>query len=179
MDKGAKIALGIVGGLILVGGVSAAIYYGTRKKLDDGNDAGNIGGGGSGGGSGSPSVTVGGMTFNLQQVQDALKSIADATKEKFPLRIGMFGPNIKAMQTALRNKFNQLNVASNGVFDIKTATALKNIKYITLLENTIDDEEFLDIIDGKQKSLSADGLQQGDKQDFWSRPMPSGNYQVI
>lgn len=177
MEKGAKIAL-VVGSIIVVGGISAAIYYGTKNKVTT-TGGGSGGTGGTGGGS-TPNVNVGGMSFNLQDVQDALKSLADATKEKFPLRVGMFGPNIKAMQTALRNKFNQLNVASNGVFDLKTATALKNIKYITLLENTIDDEEFLDIIDGKKKTLSADGdLQQGDKQDFWYAPMPSGNYQVI
>lgn len=178
MEKG-KLALYVGGGLVVAIGISAAIYYGTKKNVTDGG--GNTGGGsGSGSPNGSPNVTVGGMTFNLQQVQDALKSIGDATKEKFPLRVGMFGPNIKSMQNALRNKYNQLNVASNGVFDLKTATALKNIKYITLLENTIDDNEFLDIIDGKQKTLSANGeLQQGDVNDFWNAPMPSGNYQVI
>lgn len=178
MEKG-KLALVVGSGLVLAIGIGVAIYYGTKKNVDAGS--GNTGGGSGGGsGSGSPNVTVGGMSFNLQQVQDALKSIGDATKEKFPLRVGMFGPNIKSMQTALRSKFNQLNVASNGVFDLKTATALKNIKYITLLENTIDDDEFLDIIDGKTKTLSANGeLQQGDVQDFWNAPMPSGNYQVI
>lgn len=175
MEKG-KLALVVGGGLVLAIGIGVAIYYGTKKNVNSGggaNPAGNTG-------SGSPNVTVGGMSFNLQQVQDALKSIGDATKEKFPLRVGMFGPNIKSMQNALRNKYNQLNVASNGVFDLKTATALKNIKYITLLENTIDDDEFLDIIDGKPKTLSANGeLQEGDKMDFWNAPMPSGNYQVI
>lgn len=175
MEKGAKIAL-IVGGIVVVGGISAAIYFGTRKKVTDTGSGGTGGGSGSGGGS---QPGYGGLT--LQQIQDALASVASATKEKFPLRIGMYGPNIKALQTALRNKFNQLNVASDGIFGIKTATALKNIGYITLLENTIDDEEFLDIIDGKKKALSADGgeLQQGDTVDFWNRPMPSGNYPVI
>jgi hypothetical protein len=92
----------------------------------------------------------------------------------------MFGPNIKSMQTALRNKFNQLGVASNGIFDLKTYNALKAIRYADLLNSTIDDEEFLNIIDGVKKTLSADGdLQQGDKNDFWNAPMPSGNYQVI
>lgn len=182
METGAKIGLAVLGiGIAVAAGFG--IYYATQPK---GNTAGNAG---SGGGLGSGSSGNTGVNLNIDQIKQILGTLADATKEKFPLRVGMYGPNIKSMQNALINKFGQTAVKANGIFDIKTATALKNTKYITLLENTIDDNEFLDIIDGVKKTTGtgADGsrstwgadAQQGDSHDFWKLGNMTANYPII
>ncbi len=163
MEKGAKIAL-VVGGIVVAICAAIGIYYATRPKD---TTSGNTGGG-SGDGSGSGGT---GLNLNIDQIKDVLGQFAQATKEKFPFRIGMYGPNIKAMQTALKNKFGQ-DLKTDGIFGVKTFNALKKTGYATLLENTINDEKFLDIIDGKKiTGFSANGAK--------NVLMPSGNYMPI
>ena len=177
MEKGAKIALAITGVVVAIG-AGFGIYYATRTKTTSG---GNTGGGSSGSGGASGN----GLNINIDQIKDVLGQIAAATKEKFPFRVGMYGPNIKAMQTALREKFGQTAVKSDGIFGPKTLTALKNTKYMNNITDTINDEQFLAIIDGVKKNQalgfgpSADGVEAGNSHDFWKAGFVSGNYTVI
>lgn len=142
-----KIALYVVGGLVLAGGVAAAIYYGTRDKVVETTITNTGGGGGA--------VTPPGSGSTLQDVLNNAAIIANQVQafvqEKFPLRVGMKGPNIKLMQDALRTKFNQLTVKSDGLFGVKTFNALKAIGYVTLVNNTVSKEDFDAILAGAKK----------------------------
>ncbi|KKS77435.1 MAG: hypothetical protein UV51_C0007G0033 [Candidatus Woesebacteria bacterium GW2011_GWC1_42_9] len=65
--------------------------------------------------------------------------------EGFPLKQGMKGPKVKEMQDALRTKFNQTNVASDGSFGPITKTALGKAGYPSTLFLT----DFNQLIAGK------------------------------
>lgn len=147
MEKNTKTILYVVGGLALAGGIGAAIYFGTRDKTE------TITGGDTGGGAGSATPPSSGST--IQDVLNNAAIIANQVQafiqEKFPLRAGMKGPNVKLMQDALRTKFNQLAVKSDGLFGVKTFNALKTIGYVTLVNNTVSKDDFDKIIAGVKK----------------------------
>ena len=78
--------------------------------------------------------------------------IQSFTAEKFPLRAGMKGENVKNMQRALVNNFNQFKVKQDGIFGVETFKALKEIGYASLIDNTISQDEYQNIILGVKKA---------------------------
>lgn len=148
-------------GLIIGGSIAAAllisggIYLATRKKTDE---IVAVNTGDHGGSSAPPKETP--IQNALANAQIIAGLVSAFTAEKFPLRVGMKGPNVKKMQDALRGKFNQLAVKSDGLFGVKTFQALKDIGYATLAQSTIPEETFNKILAGEKKStavLGADG----------------------
>ena len=152
MEKGTKIVIGVVGGLVLATGLAIAVYQLTKSKVVTNNSGGNNPQPDNG-----PTPPAKGSA--AEQALDALNLLLNGyteikafTAESFPLRAGMKGPNVKLMQSALVNKFNQLHVKQDGIFGVQTFQALKATGYATLIDNTIDKSEFDNIIAGVKKS---------------------------
>ena len=153
MEKQTKIILGVFGGLILAAGLSFGIYQLPKSKVV-------TSGGGSGSGPGpdptpapppkdSPEAKALAALNLLLQGYQQIKAF---TAESFPLRAGMKGNRVKEMQANLVAKFNQFNVKQDGIFGVETFKALKNIGYASLLDNTINSQEYSDIQAGIKKS---------------------------
>lgn len=156
MEKQTKIILGITGGLLLATGLAFGIYQLTKSKVVAGS-GGNGGSGNGGGGSNPPPAPPAGTAeanalnaLNLLLQGYAL--IQSFTAEKFPLRAGMKGENVKNMQRALVNNFNQFKVKQDGIFGVETFKALKEIGYASLIDNTISQDEYQNIILGVKKA---------------------------
>ena len=148
MEKGTKIAL-IGGGLLLAAGIGVAIYAATRSKATNTNVN-----------QPPPDVSTspGSGMINISTVKDLAGNLIAATQEKFPLRIGMVGQKVKALQEALKTKFGKTNVASDGVFGVKTWTALKDLGYVTFVLNTLTEDDYNKVLAGTPKTQSADGF---------------------
>lgn len=148
MEKGAKIAL-IGGGLLLAAGIGVAIYAATRTKTTTiGTE--NVP-------PGEPPTGSGTGMINIGQVKDLAGNLIQATQEKFPLRIGMAGQKVKALQEALKTKFNKTSVATDGIFGVKTWAALKDLGYVTFVLNTLNEGDYNKVLAGTPKTQSADG----------------------
>ena len=149
MEKGTKIAL-IGGGLLLAAGIGYAVYSATK-------DATNMGDSGF---SNNPPVNPPsgtGLNVNVQQVKDLFGNLIAATQEKFPMRIGMVGPKVRALQEALKTKFNKTSVATDGIFGVKTWNALKDLGYLTYAVNTLTEADYNKVLAGESRTATADG----------------------
>ena len=144
MEKGTKIGL-IVGGILLSAGIGTAIYFATKKKVVVAGNTGN-----TGGGSGEPPKDNKAANI-LNGILNALSLIKTYTAESFPLKPGMKGNQVKVLQSALRTNFNELGVAKDGIFGIKTAKALKNAGYVDSLVNGVSLADFNNILEGIKK----------------------------
>lgn len=150
MTTGQKVGI-TIGALLLAGGIGFGIYAATKKKVVvPPADNGNQGGGGSSGGG---STTSGGnkLTNAISRLIELANIIQSYTAESFPLKPGMRGPNVRAMQDALRGKFNQLNVSSDGMFGVNTAKAVYNIGYSSGYVPSVSQDDFNKIIAGVKK----------------------------
>lgn len=160
METGAKIALGI-GGLLLAGGIGYAVYAATRPKTTTQLPP-----------PGGPNEPPKGGGFSIDKIKDIYGNLVAATKEAFPMRIGMVGPNVKKLQEALKTKFNKTTVIPDGIFGVRTWTALKELGYVTFVLNTLSEEDFNSVVAGKPKgsTSSADGFGgRGEKLKFAGR----------
>lgn len=147
MEKGTKIAL-VTGGILLAAGIGYAVYSATKSATD-------MGDGGFSNNPPPPPPPNGG--FNIQQVKDLFGNLIAATQEKFPLRIGMVGPKVRAMQEALKTKFNKTSVATDGIFGVKTWNALKDLGYVTVALNTLSEADYNKVLAGESRTVTADG----------------------
>ncbi|MEK6882101.1 MAG: hypothetical protein AABY22_20965, partial [Nanoarchaeota archaeon] len=77
---------------------------------------------------------------------------ANYMAESFPLKVGMRGNKVGQMQTALRTKFNELAVASDNWYGIKTYQALKRQKYLTGIQTAVSESDFNNILLGVRKT---------------------------
>lgn len=141
MTTGQKVGIAI-GALLLAGGVGFGIYAATRKKVEV-PPANN---GNQGGGTSSPAETNK-TTDTLNKLLNAAALIKSYTVEKFPLRPGMMGPGVKRLQVGLR-AMNQMAVSSDGIFGVKTATALKDTGYVKALINGVTEADLNNIVLG-------------------------------
>lgn len=148
MEKGTKIAL-VTGGILLAAGIGYAVYSATKGATDMGD----------GGFSNTPPPppSGSGLNVNVQQVKDLFGNLIAATQEKFPLRIGMVGPKVRALQEALKTKFNKTSVATDGIFGVKTWKALKDLGYVTLALNTLSEADYNKVLAGESRTATADG----------------------
>lgn len=133
-----------LGGVVLIGGIGFAIYYATRKTV---TPAG--GGQTSSGGGGSAPATDTKKKLTVQQILDLVAKVNQFTAESFPLKPGMKGVNVMAMQNALKAKFGKTNVASDGVFGFNTLKALNDLGYASYAVQSISKANFDRIIEGK------------------------------
>ena len=147
MEKGTKIAL-VTGGILLAAGIGYAVYSATKGASD-------MGDGGFSNTPPPPPPPGGG--FNIQQVKDLFGNLVAATQEKFPLRIGMVGPKVRALQEALKTKFDKTSVATDGIFGVKTWNALKDLGYVTLALNTLSEADYNKVLAGESRTVTADG----------------------
>jgi hypothetical protein len=149
MEKGAKIGLAIGIGVVVIA-TGVGIYYAMKPSE---TTSGNLGvGSGSGGGSGSNTGGNSGPFGNIDitKIKDLAGQLIALTEEKFPMRVGMKGAKVKALQTALRDKFHQLDVATDGIFGIKTWNALKAIGYVTLVNSSLGEGDYNKVLEGKR-----------------------------
>jgi hypothetical protein len=96
----------------------------------------------------TPSQQVAAAVNTATQIVSTANAL---TNESFPLKVGMIGPNVKAMQVALKTKFNELNVSNDGVYGPKTLLALIHQKYASALDSKVTQEEFDAILAGTKK----------------------------
>ncbi|HRG36892.1 MAG TPA: hypothetical protein PK289_00010 [Bacteroidia bacterium] len=151
MEKKTKIILGGTGGLLLAAGLAIGIYQLTKSKVvTSGNTGGN-----AGPGTAPPPPPANSaeekMLAALNLLLKGYELLKNFVAESFPLRAGMKGENVKKMQQALVNKFNQLKVKQDGIFGVETFKALQAIGYASVIDNTISQEEFNNIIAGIRK----------------------------
>lgn len=146
-STGQKVGM-VIGGVVLATAVGFGIYYATRKPalvVSTGNT--NTGGGST---TAPPKVDPK-KKLTLAQILEIIAKIQSYTKESFPLKPGMMGPNVMAMQKALRDKFQQLNVGTDGMFGIKTLQALNEIGYTSYAVNSVSRADFDEIMQGHYK----------------------------
>lgn len=129
-----------LGGVVLIGGIGFAIYYATRKTVSTP---------GGGGGGGSTPATDTKKKLTVQQILDLIAKVNQFTAESFPLKPGMKGVNVMAMQNALKAKFGKTSVASDGVFGFNTLKALNDLGYASYAVQSISKANFDRIIEGK------------------------------
>ena len=147
MENKTKIIIWVGVGVILAAGIGIAIYQATKKKLPPAG-TGN-GTGTTGTGTGKPPKDKKTPTEILNALIALAALIRTYTDEKFPLRPGMKGPNVKELQDSLRTKWNQLAVGSDGIFGVKTAKALREIGYGKSLVDGVTREDIDNIFDKK------------------------------
>lgn len=153
LTTGQKVGI-VAGGILLAAGIGFAIYYATRKSAT--SSAQSPGGSNLGTGNAvtnpNPKKEESKKKLSLAQILEIIAKINQYTQESFPLKPGMKGSNVLAMQNALRAKFNQLNVGTDGLFGLKTLMALNEIGYTTYLVQSISKVNFDRIIEGKYPS---------------------------
>lgn len=132
-----------LGGVVLLGGIGFAIYYATRKTVT------STGGGQTSSGGGSEPAKEDKKKLTVQQILDLIAKVNQFTAESFPLKPGMKGVNVMAMQNALKAKFGKTSVASDGVFGFNTLKALNDLGYASYAVQSISKANFDRIIEGK------------------------------
>lgn len=140
-----KTTLITVGSLLLVTGIGIMLYNKSKQVpivIGPVQDAANPKG---------QNTTIDKINEGIDTGKQVLDALNNFMLEAFPIKLGMKGPNTKLMQQALRDKFNQLNVAVNGIYDLKTLSALKAINYATLLNNGISQADFNSLLMGVKK----------------------------
>lgn len=107
MEKKTKIILAVGGAVVLAGG----IYAMTRNKV---------------------AVIEPAVDPNATPAPSG----GSGSNESFPLKKGMRGPKIQALQQALRDMFGAVNVVPDGVFGDKTLQGVVNAGYTVPLTET-------------------------------------------
>lgn len=133
-----------LGGVVLATGIGFAIYYATRKATPA-----QGGGATNGGGTPDPTQTSDKPKLTVQQILDVIAKIKSYTAESFPLKPGMRGVNVMAMQNSLKAKFGKTNVSSDGIFGFNTLKALNELGYASYAVQSISKENFDRIINGQ------------------------------
>lgn len=156
LSTGAKVGI-FFGSTIVLAGIGFGIYHAVKKKTPMGTTTGGNAGGGSGGGSGAtttPTNTGGNINLTnlINQVTNGIALIRNYTAESMPLKPGMKGVRIKNMQDALRTKFNQLNIGSDGMFGVNTYKALRATGYLTGVNTSVSQNDYDNILLGVKKS---------------------------
>lgn len=140
MKTAAKIGLG----LIIASGVGAGIYFGFIRKDADGK------------------TWMDRMLKPKEEKKDVVEEKKETTttttttttpdkpvkNDSFPLSLGMRGPLVVKLQTALINKF-QIGIkgGADGIFGGHTTEALETVGYDT----TVSESDYKDILAGKKK----------------------------
>lgn len=135
-----------LGGVVLIGGIGFAIYYATRKTVAP------VAGGQPTGGGPEPTPADTKKKLSVQQILDLIAKVNQFTAESFPLKPGMKGVNVMAMQNALKAKFGKTSVSSDGVFGFNTLKALNDLGYASYAVQSISKANFDRIIEGKYAS---------------------------
>lgn len=133
-----------LGGVVLLGGIGFAVYYATRKTVTPAGGGQTYNGGGS-----APATEENKKKLTVQQILDLIAKVNQFTAESFPLKPGMKGVNVMAMQNALKAKFGKTSVASDGVFGFNTLKALNDLGYASYAVQSISKANFDRIIEGK------------------------------
>ena len=136
----------IVGGVIIAGGIGIYLYNKSKIPVTvvpvTPPQGANLG---------TSNVVTQAAAIVNTAIQ-AGTAINGFTRESFPLKAGMIGPNVKAMQTALKTKFNEVNVSDDGMFGPKTVLALIHKKNATVLDTSVTQDEYNAILAGTKKS---------------------------
>lgn len=148
MTNTSKILLG-AGAIILTGGIIYAIYAKNKTRAEI---AEKIRQEGTGGPNPKGNDNINKINDAVKKTTDIVKAAQAYAKEAWPLKLGMVGPNTRQMQTALRDKFNHLDLNVNGIYDFKTLGILNKLGYTTLLDNEIDQADFNAILNGVKKT---------------------------
>ena len=152
-------------GLIVAGGIGTLIYFGIKKKTEVKEEPPKQ--------PDEPSVPPSGGGGGYQP------------NESFPLKRGMNGPNVKKLQTAIINLFNDGSVGpADGSFGSKTQRGVEIIGYSVPLSKA----DFEAILSGKQKTSSpkpVSGFKNGqavytkkDKIYLFSKPIMDVSYAI-
>lgn len=140
-----------VGGVLVAGGIGFYLYNKSKSiapAIVPVTPAQGSGLGTTNNVTNTPAQQVSAVVNTANQ---AIAAVTKFTDESFPLKVGMIGPNVKAMQAALKSKFNEVNVSSDGMYGPKTLLALVHQKYATMLDSKITEDEFKAIIAGTKK----------------------------
>lgn len=133
MEKNKKIALGIFGAVAAIG-IGYVVYNSMKNKVP------------------TTQVVDPNATSNTKPLP--ITTNTTSSTDSFPITQGSSGNNVKLMQDALRNKFNELAISSDGIYGPKTEAALARAGY----SSPISKVDFSSILLGKKKQTLSDIL---------------------